>query len=152
MRGAGEALTGGAILRVVSRENVDVARMAHEAFNRTYADGTDDLFDFLDPEVEWLPMNAALEGGYQGEDGIRTWMEEMKREWEVFETRPEEFRDLGDDRVLVFGTWQALGRGSGIELDSQQAAWLFHFKAGKLARMQTFTDRERALGAAGVAD
>jgi ketosteroid isomerase-like protein len=137
----------------VSRENVDAARRAHEGFNRTFTHGTDELFDFIDPEIEWIPINAALEGGsYQGEDGIRSWMEEMKREWEFFETRPEEFRDLGDDRVLILGSWNARGRGSGIQLDSQQAAWLFRFKAGKIDRMQTFTDRERAIAAAGIVE
>jgi hypothetical protein len=74
----------------------------------------------------------------------------MKREWESFETCPEEFQDLGDDRVFILGTWRARGRGSGVELLSQQAAWLFHFKAGKLDRMQTFTDRHKALKAAGI--
>jgi hypothetical protein len=39
------------------------------------------------------------------------------------------FIDLGDDRVLVLGTCQARGRGSGVELDSQQAAWLVHCNA-----------------------
>lgn len=137
----------------MSRENVDTARRAHEAFNRSFTHETEELFEFLDPEIEWIPITAVLEGtSYRGEDEIRGWIEEMKREWEFFETRPEKFNDLGDDRILMLGTWRARGRASGIELDDQQAAWLFHFKAGKLIRMQTFTEREKALEAAGIVD
>ena len=130
---------------------MDAARRMHPAFNRAFTQGDDDeLFELLDPEAEWIPITAGLDGtSYQGEPAIRGWMEEMKRQWEVFATRPEEFIDLGDDRVLVLGTWQARGRGSGVELDSQQAGWLVQCKAGKVIRMQTFTDRGRALETAG---
>ncbi|MFL5826430.1 MAG: nuclear transport factor 2 family protein [Thermoleophilaceae bacterium] len=135
----------------MSRDNVEAARRVHEAFNRTFTDGSDDLFELVDPEIEWIPITAALEGtSYRGEDGIRAWMAEMRREWEFYETRPEVFRDLGEGRVLILGTWGARGRGSGVELGFAQAAWLFGFKAGKINRMQTFTDRDKALEAAGI--
>jgi len=92
-----------------------------------------------------------LEGTrYKGEDEVRGWIEGIKREWEIFETRPQEYRDLGDDRVLILGTWRARGRSSGVELDSQPAAWLLQIEGGKITRMQTFTDRARAFEAAGV--
>jgi ketosteroid isomerase-like protein len=135
----------------VSRENVSAARRAHQAFNLMFTHGEGDLYELLDPHVEWSPLSSALEGiSYQGEDGVRAWMEEMRREWDFFETRPEEFQDLGDERVLVLGTWGARGRGSGVELDSQAAAWLMGFKAGRVTRLQTFSDRDAALEAAGI--
>lgn len=121
------------------------------AFNRSFADDTEDFYELLDPEVEWMPLTAAMEGSsYHGLDGARQWVEELENDWEVFETRPEEFRDLGDGRVLVLGTWRARGRGSGIELDSQRAAWLMQIRDGKLVRHQAFTDIERAFEAAGL--
>src|SRR5437763_14540586 len=130
----------------MSRDNVDTARRAHESFNRMFTHGTEGLFELLDPHIEWVPINAGLEGiTYQGEEEIRAWMEEMQREWDFFETRPEEFYDLDDERVLMLGTWGARGRGSGVELDSEEAAGLFSFKAGKINRMQTFTNRNTAL-------
>jgi ketosteroid isomerase-like protein len=135
----------------VSEENVDAARRMHEAFNRTFSEGTADLFEALHPEAEWIPITAVLDGtSYRGESAIRRWMDDMKHQWEFYETRPEEFLDLGDDRVLVLGTWQAQGRGSGVELNSQQAAWLIRVAAGKVIRMQTFTDRHKAFEAAGL--
>jgi ketosteroid isomerase-like protein len=129
---------------------MDAARRMHPAFNRAFTEGDDDeLFELLDPEADWIPITAVLEGtSYKGEDEVRGWIEGIKREWEVFETRPHEFRDLGDDRVLILGTWRARGRSSGVELDSQPAAWLIQCERGKITRMQTFTDRAKAFEAA----
>ncbi len=130
---------------------MEAARALHPAFNRAFEHSTSELYELLDPQAEWIPITAVLEGNsYQGHDGVRQWIEEMRRDWEVFETRPEEFRDLGDDRVLILGTWRARGRSSGVELDFQQAAWLVQCRGGKVIRLQTFTDRERALEAAGL--
>jgi ketosteroid isomerase-like protein len=81
---------------------------------------------------------------------VRQWIEELKRDWAAFETRPEEFRDLGDDRVLALGSWRARGRGGEVLLDIPQAAWLLHYRKGKVVRMQTFTERTKALEAAGL--
>ncbi len=95
----------------MSEENVENARRFFEAFNRTYAEGTPDLYELLDPEVEWVPMSAGLEGTRDhGPDGVRQWLENMKRDWSSFETRPERFLDLGDNRVLALGIWRARGR------------------------------------------
>jgi ketosteroid isomerase-like protein len=137
----------------MSEETVEFARRAFEAFNRTYAEGTPDLYELLDPEVEWVPMSALLEGTrHHGHDGVREWVEEMKRDWATFETRPERFLDLGDDRVLALGRWRARGRGGDVLLDIPQAAWLVQYRKGKLLRLQTFTDQKKALEAAGLSE
>jgi ketosteroid isomerase-like protein len=138
----------------MSEETVEIAREMFAAAARAINLGEfEDLGGLLDPEVEWIPINAALEGGwYRGHSGVRQWIEDMNRDWDYFEARPEEFRDLGDDRLLALGTWRARGRSSGVELDSQPAAWLIQLRNGKTVRMQTFTDRSQALEAAGVSE
>jgi ketosteroid isomerase-like protein len=133
------------------QENVDVARRAFEAFNRTYAEGTPDLYEFLDPNVEWVPMSALLiRTRYHGHDGVREWMEESKRDWTAFEVRPERFLDVGGDRVLAIGSWRAQGRKGGVPLDIPQASWLTQWRNGRAVLLQTFTDRNAALEAAGL--
>src|SRR5262245_50490537 len=135
----------------MSQENVEVVRRAFEAFNRTFNEGTPDYWDWLDPEVEWVPMSALLDGTrYHGHDGVRQWMEEFKRDWISYEVRPERHLSLDDGRVLTLGTWRARGRGGGVLLDFQQATWLHEFRNGKVVRLQTFTDRKKALEAAGL--
>jgi ketosteroid isomerase-like protein len=135
----------------MSRENVELARRGFEAFNRTFNDGTPDLYELLDADVEWVPMSALLERtAYQGHDGVRRHLEDMKRDWTTYEIRPERYLDLGDDRVLTLGAWRARGRGGDVLLDFPQAAWLLQYRKGKLTRVQTFTERKKAFEAAGL--
>jgi ketosteroid isomerase-like protein len=138
----------------MSQENVEVVRQIYEAAGRAINHGAlDEFCRLLDPDVEWIPINAALEGvRYRGHDGVRQWIEDMNRDWDFFEARPVEVRDLGDERLLALGTWRARGRSSGLELDSQPAAWLLQLRDRKAVRMQTFTDRAKALEAAGLSE
>jgi ketosteroid isomerase-like protein len=136
----------------MSEETVQVARRAFEAFNRTFKEGTRDLYDVLDPDVEWIPITTILEGTrYRGEQGVRRWMEDMKRDWTAYEVKPEQFRDLGDGRVLILGAWRAQGVRGEVPLEFPQAAWLFQVSGDRITRVQAFTDRRKALEAAGLA-
>src|SRR5918999_3941183 len=105
----------------MSRENVEVVRRFHDAFNRRDVDGLRSLFH---PDAEYIPILAKLEGrSYHGPDEVVRWLSELDRDWENFRTVPDEFQDLGD-RVLSLGTWQARARTSGVTLDSQPGAWV----------------------------
>jgi ketosteroid isomerase-like protein len=136
----------------MSEAEFELAQEMFAAAGRAHSGGPfDELYRLLDPEVEWIPFTAALEGAiYRGHEGVRHWIENMRRDWDVFEPRPEEFVDLGNERLLALGTWTARGRGSGVELDSQPAAWLIQFRNRRAVRMQTFTNRAEALEAAGL--
>ena len=125
-----------------------ILRAASRAIN---VGALDELDPLLDPDVEWIPINAALEGSrYRGREGVRQWIEDMTRDWDFFEARPDEIRDLGENRLLALGTWRARGRSSGLELDSQPAAWLLQLRDGRTLRLQTFTNRAKAFEAAGL--
>jgi ketosteroid isomerase-like protein len=135
----------------MSQENVEIARRSFDAFNRTVAEGADDYYELLDAEVEWIPITAHLDGRtYHGPEGVRQWVDDVKRDWAVYEIRWKEGRDLGDGRVLAFGIWDCLGRRGGVQLSFDQAAWLIELQGGKVIRFQTFADRSEALEAAGL--
>ena len=85
---------------------------------------------------------------YRGHKDVQRSVEDLAPDWEFFEVHSEELRDLGD-RVLIFGHWRARGRASGVESE-QPATWLYEMKGGKVARMQTFTDRDEGLKAAAL--
>ena len=137
----------------MSEESVHVARKAFDAFNRTFAKGTRDLYDVLDPDVEWIPVTALLEGtSYRGEAEVRRWMTEIKRDWTDYEVRPQEFRDAGSGRVLVLGSWRARGRRGQVPLEFPQAAWLMQVAGERVTRVQVFTDQRKALEAAGLSE
>jgi ketosteroid isomerase-like protein len=126
----------------MSQANVEVARRVFRAFNRTFSEGTRDLYDVLDPDVEFIPITTIVEGGtgYRGEQGVRRWVEEMRRDWAAWELKPEQFRDLGGDRVLILGAWRAQGVRGEAPLEFPQAAWLLQVVGEKITRVQAFTD------------
>ena len=97
-----------------------------------------------------IPFGAAMEGKrYEGHDGILDWFQnEIRTNWEVFDTHPDGYRKAGD-RLVVYGRWKARGRDSGIELDVS-ATWVVEFRDGKIAFWQTFTDRQEAHEFAGL--
>ena len=43
----------------MSEENVEAARRGFEAFNRTFTEGTPDLYEMPDPEVQWVPCRRS---------------------------------------------------------------------------------------------
>ncbi len=131
----------------MSQQNVQVIERLFGAFNRRDMTA---MLDVMDPDVEWVPILAVLEGRpYRGHDGFKRWVEALDPDWERFEVDYEELRDLGE-RVLVFGHWRGRGRASGVEFENQPATWLYEFKDGKIVRLQTFTDRADALAALGL--
>jgi ketosteroid isomerase-like protein len=131
----------------MSRENLEQVQRLSSAFNSR---DLDELLELIDSDVEWIPIMAALEGRvYRGHDGVRQWVEDLSVDWDYFETHQEEFREIGD-RVLVFGRWRARARSSGIELENERASWVMDLQDGKIVRLQTYTDRDEAVKAAGL--
>jgi uncharacterized protein len=131
----------------MASENLEQVQRLSSAFNRR---DLDELLELIDGDVEWIPIMAALEGRvYRGHDGVRQWVEDLSVDWEYFETHQEEFLEIGD-RVLILGRWRARARSSGVELESEQASWLIDLQDGKIVRLQTFTDRDEAVKAAGL--
>ena len=130
-------------------KNVQQVQRMAETFNRRDLEA---LLDVIDPDVEWIPIMATLEGRvYRGHEGMRQWLDDLSTDWEVFETHQEEFREIGD-RVLVFGRWRARARSSGVELENEPASWVIDLKDGKVVRLQTYTDRREAVEAVGLHD
>ena len=132
----------------MSQENVEIVRRVFDAFN-----GRDiaAFLELLDPDVEWVPILAVLEGRvYRGHKEVQRWVEDLDPDWEFFEVYYEELRDLGD-QVLVLGHWRARGRASGVELENP-GTYLYEIKRGKVVSMRTFTDRAEALEAVGLSE
>jgi ketosteroid isomerase-like protein len=133
------------------QDDVEIARRSFGAFNRTVAEGVDDYYELLAAEIEWIPITALLDGRtYRGPEGVRRWVNDIKRDWAVYEIRWKQGLDLGDGRVLAFGVWDCQGRRGGVQLSFDQATWLIELRGGKLIRLQTFADRSEALEAAGL--
>ena len=132
----------------MSQEDVEIVRSVFDAFNRRDIAA---FLAFLDPDVEWVPVLAVLEGRvYRGHGEVRSWLKDLATDWEFFEVDYEELRDL-DGRVLVCGHWHARGRASGVELENP-GTYLYELEDGKVVSMRTFTDRAEALEAVGLSE
>jgi ketosteroid isomerase-like protein len=124
-------------------DSIAVVKRMAETFNRRDVPA---LLELLYPDVVWIPIMATLEGRvYRGHEGVCEWLEDLATDWEYFETYQEEHELIGD-RVLIFGHWRARARNSGIEL-KELASWLADVRDGRVARLQTFTDRRDAIEA-----
>ena len=131
----------------MSQENVDRFIEATEAFNR--GDVRAGL-RVMDPEVQFEPVQAALQGTYAGHEGVREWFADIAEHYVVGSPHVcyTDIRDLGD-RVLGIGMLRFTGKGSGINTEVPLAV-LVRFRNGLITQMKDYGDRDKALEAAGL--
>ena len=82
-------------------------------------------------------------------EGRREWFSA----WEGVSTRVDEYRTLDAERVLVlFGFRGGRGKRSGLELADMttECANVFHIRDGKVIRLATYWNRDRALADLGL--
>jgi ketosteroid isomerase-like protein len=135
------------ILRQVSVENVEIVRRIFEIGIRDL----DAWLELCDPAIEWFPAPQSLLAGrsYRGHEDVRRFWEDLWATWEDYQVEPEEFRDFGDQVVVVNRIRARSARG--MEVDEVWSS-LFTLREGKIIRFQGFADRSGALEAAAVCD
>jgi ketosteroid isomerase-like protein len=128
----------------MSRENVDIARRAIDAFNATDVDAFTALTTL---DFEWSPSMVAIEAEvFRGSEGIERYFESLDSAWEEFHIVRDEFRDHADV-VVMLGGLTGRGRNSGVTVDSS-LGMVFDFRGGTIARIRGFLDHSEALKAA----
>jgi ketosteroid isomerase-like protein len=129
----------------MSEEYVRLTRRALEALD----DGdVEAAVGVCHPEIEFLPLRAALVGAYRGHEGLREFFADTAESFELFHVEIDEVRDLGD-RVLALGALRVRTSGGGPEATTVLAA-VTEFRDGLLVRVEDFGDRARAFEAAGL--
>jgi ketosteroid isomerase-like protein len=131
----------------MSQENVEIARLGYELFNRGDIDA---FLDLAAPDIEWRDHGAFDTSAIQGRDAVRAFLETVLEPWEEFKKEPEEIIDLGGDEVL--GLFHATGRGrqSGIEVDVRGGD-LLTIRKCSVVRFAAYP-RAQALQAAGLSE
>jgi ketosteroid isomerase-like protein len=130
----------------MSEENVAVVRRGLERFMKT-GEVLEETFDVESLEVH---DHDILDGrDYRGAEGFMQWLEDWSAAWEEWSLDPEEYIDAGE-RVIVVAKMHARGRGSGVEVDRQDAL-LYELRDGLIFRIDYFNNRSEALTAAGLA-
>ena len=127
-------------------DNVKTVYRLVEAIN---AADLEAILAVYDPEVDFRPLRAPIQGAYAGHEGLREWWADTQENFTEFELEPAEIRDIGDDRVLAAGNLHLRGKGSGVEADVPSASLIF-FRDGLIVALKDYGDREKALEAAGL--
>lgn len=130
----------------MSATDAETIREGIAALNRGDAAG---IAAMLDPDVELVPLKAALDGSvYHGHEGMRRWLADLAEDWDEYGLTLEEVEEVGPRRMLVRAKISMRSNTSGVAIDSP-AAWLCDMRAGKVARIQFFADAQSARAAAG---
>jgi ketosteroid isomerase-like protein len=131
----------------MSQRNLEIIRRQAEAVNRGDVDA---VLSDMDPEIEFIPKRAGVQGAYHGHKGIRDFFADTFENFDLFEVSNDEIRDLGD-RVVSIGTLHVRGKGSGVEV-TVPTALVVVFRGGKIVRFEDFGERSRALEAVGLSE
>jgi ketosteroid isomerase-like protein len=128
----------------MSRENVEIAEGAMDAFNRR------DLGAFtqsMTSDIEWFPaLERGLDGGgYHGHEGVAAYFANLEATWEALRFRAEGYRDLGD-QVLALGRMEGRGSRGGVPVDAPMGI-VIDFRGPEISRARSFLDHGEALKA-----
>ncbi len=129
----------------MSQENVTIAKNAVAAFNRR---DVASLVEMTTDDFEWVTWTGTVElSVYHGAEGLARYFRDSDV-WELLNLEIREFRDLGDE-VLVVGTFHARGGGSGVEIHAPYYS-AFFMTGRKLARVLSYQTEDEALESVGL--
>src|SRR3954451_10865278 len=114
--------------------DLEVVRRLTDVMDRLM-ERPDDLpaaLEFIDPDVEWIPLRAALEGAYHGHDGFSRFVTDTQSTFETFEVHFE-LSELGAGQVLAWGSLHVRAKGSGAEVDVPLGG-IFEVRDGRVTR------------------
>ena len=127
----------------VSQENLELVERGFESFLAT----GEPPWDLFDEEIEVYDHDTPDQGSYRGHVGVGRWVEVWGAAWAEWSMEPSEFIDAGDS-VVVCVRMKTKGRGSGIEIERQDAL-VYKVHEGKILRLDYYNSREQALESVG---
>jgi ketosteroid isomerase-like protein len=134
---------------VTDSANLDLVRSIYADWER----GEFGRADWADPEIECSFIGGPSPGSWTGLAAMAAAMRDSLDPWTGYRAEVEEYRELDGDRVLTLSHATA-GRGkrSGLELEQvmNRGANLFHIQHGKVTRLLSYWDRDRALADLGL--
>ena len=132
----------------MSGDNVEIVRRIFAAWER----GDYDSADWADPEIGFVNADGPTPGSWTGVAAMAAAWREGLRAFEGLRAVADEYRALDEERVLVLMHFSGRGRTSGLKVEDIQmkGANLFHLRDGKVTRLVTYWDRERAFADVGL--
>jgi ketosteroid isomerase-like protein len=131
----------------MSQENVEILRSLYLAWER----GDYSSLEWAHPEIDIVFADGPSPGSVRGLGGLTEGWRDFMSAWNEYRQRPDEYRELDGDRVLVLSRFTGRGKRSGVELE-QKGAVLFEFRDGKVTRIVRYWDRKRAFVDLGLSE
>jgi ketosteroid isomerase-like protein len=126
----------------MSQENVEIVRRIYAAWES----GDFGSAEWADPEIEFVFTDGPEPGSYSGPGAMTKAMRAWLSAWADLRQEPEEYRELDRERVIVLHRFSASGKASGLDLGQMEAegAAVFHFRSGKVTRIDHYFDGDLA--------
>ena len=133
----------------MSQENLDLVRSICAAWER----GDYSSAEWADAEIEYVIADGPTPGSWRGVADMARAVRDGLSGWRDFHEEAEQYRELDDERALVLVDWRGRCKTSGLELGQMRAkgADVVHVRGGKVMRLVTYLDRDRALADLGLA-
>ena len=108
---------------------------------------------WADPEIEYVLVDGPSPGRWAGLIDMSAAFYEVLSPYTDYRVTAEEFRELGDGRVLVLHSYSGVGKTSGLQIGeiASTGADLFHLRDGRVTRLVLYWECERALADLGIA-
>jgi ketosteroid isomerase-like protein len=128
--------------------NVELVRSIFAAFQR----GDFGSSEWAHPEIEYVIADGPSPGSWKGLTAMAEGVRDALGAWKDARQEAEEYRELDEGRVLVFTRLSGSGKTSGLDLGHIRArgADVFHVRDGKVIRLVTYLERDRALADLGL--
>jgi ketosteroid isomerase-like protein len=136
------------ILRVVASANLDLVRSIYADWER----GDFGTAEWAHPDIEYVLADGPSPGSWTGLAGMAEAFRSWLSAWQDFHVEVDEYRELDGERVLVLVTNRGRGKTSGLELGQiwSKGVMVFHVHGGKVTRVVTYFDGDRALTELGM--
>ena len=133
----------------MSSANLDLVRSIYAAWER----GDFTSVEWAHPDIELVTPDGPEPGRWTGLADVSARWRDFASAWEDYHIEADEFRELGDERVLVLTRVGGRGKTTGLDLTRMGTAGanLWDLRDGKVMRYVSYFDRERALDDLGLA-
>ena len=108
---------------------------------------------WADPGIEFVSADEPAPGTWTGMSGMAESWGEVLSAFDALHVKVDEYRELDEYRIPVLFRFCGRGKTSGSDLGQMQAeaANLLFVREGKVTRLVTYWDRDRALSDLGLA-
>jgi ketosteroid isomerase-like protein len=127
----------------MSLENVEVARQMIDCVNRADAEG---LAALIADDVECFPGPTLPEPAFRGREAFVRYIRGWTDAFGYYAVESCEYLDFGE-LVVIVGRTVARGRASGVEVSSEDDAFVVRVRDGGVVEYREYESRQEALDA-----